>query len=36
MKEIIEEFKTASQRIKRVISGLKEFARTERPWRRNR
>jgi PAS domain S-box-containing protein len=29
MKEIIEEFKTASQRIKRVISGLKEFARTD-------
>jgi PAS domain S-box-containing protein len=29
MKEIIEEFKIASQRIKRVISGLKEFARTD-------
>ncbi|PKN53651.1 MAG: hypothetical protein CVU55_00575 [Deltaproteobacteria bacterium HGW-Deltaproteobacteria-13] len=29
MKEIIEEFKTASQRIKRVIAGLKEFARTD-------
>ncbi|MBN1470623.1 MAG: PAS domain S-box protein [Syntrophaceae bacterium] len=29
MKEIIGEFKTASQRIKRVISGLKEFARTD-------
>ncbi len=29
MKEIIDEFKTASQRIKRVISGLKEFARTD-------
>ena len=29
MKEIIDEFKIASQRIKRVISGLKEFARTD-------
>ena len=29
MKEIIEEFKIASQRIKRVIAGLKEFARTD-------
>ena len=29
MKEIIEEFKIASQRIKRVISGLKEFARAD-------
>ncbi len=29
MKEIIEEFKIASQRIKRVVSGLKEFARTD-------
>jgi PAS domain S-box-containing protein len=29
MKEVIEEFKIASQRIKRVISGLKEFARTD-------
>ncbi|MCE5211537.1 MAG: PAS domain S-box protein [Deltaproteobacteria bacterium] len=29
MKEIIDEFKTASQRIKRVIAGLKEFARTD-------
>lgn len=29
MKEIIGEFKTASQRIRRVISGLKEFARTD-------
>lgn len=29
MKEIIGEFKIASQRIKRVISGLKEFARTD-------
>jgi PAS domain S-box-containing protein len=29
MKEIIEEFKTASQRIKRVIAGLKEFARAD-------
>jgi PAS domain S-box-containing protein len=29
MKEIIGEFKTASHRIKRVISGLKEFARTD-------
>jgi PAS domain S-box-containing protein len=29
MKEIIEEFKLASQRIKRVIAGLKEFARTD-------
>lgn len=29
MKEIIEEFKTSSQRIKRVIAGLKEFARTD-------
>jgi len=29
MKEIIEEFKIASQRIKRVITGLKEFARVD-------
>jgi len=29
MKEIIEEFKIASQRIKHVIAGLKEFARTD-------
>lgn len=29
MKEIIEEFKIASQRIKRVVSGLKEFARSD-------
>jgi PAS domain S-box-containing protein len=29
MKEIIEEFKIASQRIKRVIAGLKEFARAD-------
>ncbi|HNY50645.1 MAG TPA: PAS domain S-box protein [Smithella sp.] len=29
MKEIIDEFKIASQRIKRVVSGLKEFARTD-------
>ncbi len=29
MREIIEEFKIASQRIKRVVSGLKEFARTD-------
>jgi len=29
MQEIIEEFKIASQRIKRVIAGLKEFARTD-------
>ena len=29
MKEVIEEFKIASQRIKRVIAGLKEFARTD-------
>ncbi len=29
MSEIIEEFKIASQRIKRVVSGLKEFARTD-------
>lgn len=29
MKEIIDEFKIASQRIKRVILGLKEFARTD-------
>jgi len=29
MKEIIDEFKIASQRIKRVIAGLKEFARTD-------
>jgi CheY-like chemotaxis protein len=29
MKEIIEEFKIASQRIKRVITGLKEFARAD-------
>lgn len=29
MKEIIEEFKIASHRIKRVIAGLKEFARTD-------
>ena len=29
MNEIIEEFKIASQRIKRVVSGLKEFARTD-------
>jgi PAS domain S-box-containing protein len=29
MKEIIEEFKIAAQRIKRVVSGLKEFARTD-------
>lgn len=29
MKDIIGEFKTASQRIKRVIAGLKEFARTD-------
>jgi PAS domain S-box-containing protein len=29
MKEIIEEFKIASQRIKRVIAGLKEFSRTD-------
>jgi PAS domain S-box-containing protein len=29
MKEIIDEFKIASQRIKRVIMGLKEFARTD-------
>lgn len=29
MQEIIEEFKVASQRIKRVIAGLKEFARTD-------
>jgi PAS domain S-box-containing protein len=29
MTEIIEEFKIASQRIKRVIAGLKEFARTD-------
>jgi PAS domain S-box-containing protein len=29
MKEIIEEFKIASLRIKRVIAGLKEFARTD-------
>ena len=29
MNEIINEFKIASQRIKRVISGLKEFARTD-------
>jgi len=29
MKEIINEFKIASQRIKRVILGLKEFARTD-------
>jgi PAS domain S-box-containing protein len=29
MKEIIEEFKIASNRIKRVIAGLKEFARAD-------
>jgi CheY-like chemotaxis protein len=29
MKEIIEEFKIAAQRIKRVVSGLKEFARAD-------
>ncbi|KQC10772.1 MAG: hypothetical protein APR62_11355 [Smithella sp. SDB] len=29
MKEVIGEFKIASQRIKRVIAGLKEFARTD-------
>lgn len=29
MKEIIEEFKIASHRIKRVIAGLKEFARAD-------
>lgn len=29
MKDIIEEFKIATQRIKRVVSGLKEFARTD-------
>ena len=29
MREIIEEFKIASQRIKRVVSGLKEFARSD-------
>ncbi len=29
MKEVIDEFKIASQRIKRVIAGLKEFARTD-------
>jgi PAS domain S-box-containing protein len=29
MKEIIEEFKIAAQRIKRVVSGLKEFSRTD-------
>jgi PAS domain S-box-containing protein len=29
MKDIIEEFKIASQRIKRVITGLKEFARVD-------
>ncbi len=29
MKEIIEEFKIAAQRIKRVVSGLKEFARVD-------
>jgi len=34
MKEIIEEFKIASQRIKRVIAGLKEFARTDEAIRK--
>lgn len=29
MREIIEEFKIASQRIKRVVTGLKEFARLD-------
>jgi len=29
MNEIIDEFKIASRRIKRVVSGLKEFARTD-------
>lgn len=29
MKEVIDEFKIASQRIKRVVAGLKEFARTD-------
>ena len=29
MSEIIDEFKIASRRIKRVVSGLKEFARTD-------
>jgi PAS domain S-box-containing protein len=29
MKDIIEEFKIATQRIKRVVSGLKEFARMD-------
>jgi PAS domain S-box-containing protein len=31
MKDIIEEFKIATQRIKRVVSGLKEFARMDEP-----